>query len=440
VIREYVTVDAETTFALYEQQKLHFKEEPKEELQRLLKECRREFDLAVVLMRMEQRGLGYDSVRSIAAAEEMEHKVEDIIAVLPFKLTSAGARKYFLEQGLFPERTTPTGAPSIDAEQIREWAAEDPPVEFAAEYRDATKAKRAASMWYKGFVEKLGEDGRLRCRYRQVKFHGAGSNDSGARSGRLSVERVNLQALPQGNRIEKGMVGVRDLLLAKKGYSLVSFDMSQAELRCAARYSDCVRMQQMLTEGVDFHGRTTEEIMGITPDDPDWKHKRNIGKQLNFSSIFGIGGESFQALLAKQANIHLSLDEATELVSQWRRTYPEVVRAYRRAERIFRERGYVRILPATEFESRSYLADGDWPHTGFNRIVQGSLAAWLRLWLVEVDKEHPGTLVLTVHDSITLELPSKTATKTAKLIAAKASARASGLFKIPMVIDISKGV
>lgn len=233
---------------------------------------------------------------------------------------------------------------------------------------------------------------------------------------------------------------VRDLLLARKGYALVSFDMSQAELRCAAKYSGCESMQQMLTEGVDFHGKTAETVVGASPTDNDWKYKRNIGKQLNFSSIFGIGGESFQALLAKQANIHLSLDEATELVTQWRRTYPEVVAAYRRAERIFRERGYVRILPATPYESRSYLADGDWPHTGFNRIVQGSLAAWLRLWLVEVDKEHPGTLVLTVHDSITLELPKQTAMKTAKLIAAKSSARASDLFKIQMPIDVSKGV
>jgi DNA polymerase I-like protein with 3'-5' exonuclease and polymerase domains len=393
----------------------------------------------VVLMRMEQRGVSYDAERSLQAAKEMERKVEDITAKLPFKLTPAGARKYFLEQGLQVDRMTAKGAPSIDATQIREWAAQDPPVEWAAEYRDATKAKRAASMWYKGFVDQLGEDGRLRCRYRQVKFQGS-SNDSGARSGRLSAERVNLQALPQGDRIEEGMVPVRDLLLARKGYALVSFDMSQAELRCAAKYSGCESMQQMLTEGVDFHGKTAETVVGASPTDNDWKYKRNIGKQLNFSSIFGIGGESFQALLAKQANIHLSLDEATELVTQWRRTYPEVVAAYRRAERIFRERGYVRILPATPYESRSYLADGDWPHTGFNRIVQGSLAAWLRLWLVEVDKEHPGTLVLTVHDSITLELPKQTAMKTAKLIAAKSSARASDLFKIQMPIDVSKGV
>ena len=435
IIEKYVKVDAETTFTLFEQQKLHFKEE--EDPARMFGECIREFQLAVTLMRIENRGIGYDAKRSIEAAEEMERKVKDITAELPFKLTSQGARKYFIEQGLQPERMTPAGAPSIDAEQIREWAKEGVP--FAAEYRDASKAKRAASMWYRGYAEKLGDDGRLRCRYRQVKSSRAGTgdnDDSGARSGRLSVERVNLQAMPKGDKIEEGMVPVRDLLLAKKGHRLVSLDMSQAELRAAAKYSGCEKMLQMLEEGVDFHGKTTEDVMEVGKDHPEWKLKRDIGKKLTFGSIFGIGGERFQALLAKETGILMPLEECDELVRNWRNTYPEIMRAYRRAERVFRERGYVRILPGTEYESRSYLADGDWPHTGWNRMVQGSLAAWLRLWLVEVDRDLPGSLVLTVHDSIVLELPSRKAKSIAQKVADKAAERATGLFGVKMAVDI----
>ena len=112
------------------------------------------------------------------------------------------------------------------------------------------------------------------------------------------------------------------------------------------------------------------------------------------------------------------------------------MKAYRRAERVFRERGYVRILPGTEYESKSWLAEGDWPHTGWNRMVQGSLAAWLRLWLVEIEREVPGALVLTVHDSVVLELPKRTAKKTARGIADKAAERASALFGTPMTVDM----
>jgi DNA polymerase-1 len=430
IIEPYVRGDAETTLALYEEQVRHFKEQEDREQQ--LKACRREFDLAVVLMRMEQRGIAYDAERSLQAAEEMEGKCADIVARLPFKMTPAGAKKYFLEQGPTVDRTTPKGAPSIDAEQIETWVEEG--VEWAAEYRDATKTKRAVSMYYRGYVDKLGADGRLRCRYRQTKHYDNGG--SGARSGRLSCERVNLMALPKADKIEEGIVGVRDLLLPKKGCSLISLDMQQAELRCAAKYSGCEKMLTMLNEGVDFHGKTTEDVMHVGRDHPEWKLKRDIGKKLTFMSVFGGGGERFQALLSKETGIHLELEECIQLVANWRQTYPEIMAAYRRAERAFRERGFMKILAGTEYEGRSYLADGDFPHTGWNRCVQGSLAAWLRLWLVEVDKEHPGSLVLTVHDSIVIEAPKKTALKTAKLIAAKSSARASELFKIPMPIDI----
>jgi|SRR5665213_924159 len=433
VIEPYVRGDAETTLALYEEQVRHFKEDPAIERERRLRECRREFDLAVVLMRMEQRGLGYDAERSLLAAEEMEQKCADIVARLPFKLTPAGARGYFLEQGLTVDRTTPKGAPSIDKEQIRDWAEEG--AQWAAEYRDATKAKRAASMWYRGYAEKLGEDGRLRCRYRQTKQRDDGG-DSGSRAGRLSAERVNLQAMPKGDKIEEGMVGVRELLLAKKGCSLISLDMSQAELRCAAKYSECEKMLTMLNEGVDFHGKATEDVMHVGRDHPEWKLKRDIGKKLTFGAIFGIGGESFQALLTRETDLQLEVAECDRLVADWRRTYPEIMAAYRRAERVFRERGYVRILPGTEYESKSYLADGDWPHTGWNRMVQGSLAAWLRLWLVEIEREVPGALVLTVHDSVVLELPKRTAKKTAQKVADKAAERASALFDTPMTVDL----
>ena len=430
VIKGYVRADAEITLALYEEQKRHITEEEKDAV---LRECKREFDLAVTLMRVEQRGVRFDVEKSLAAAVVMEHKVEEIEAQLPFRMTPAGARKYFVdEMGLPTARDTKSGAPSCDAEQIRDWV--DDGVQWAAEYRDATKAKRAASMWYRGYAEKVGEDGRLRCRYRQTKSHEGG--DTGARSGRLSAERVNLQAMPKADRIEKGMVGVRDLLLARNGCVLVSLDMSQAELRAAARYSKCEKMLQMLSEGVDFHGKTTEDVMWIERSHPEWKLKRDIGKKLTFGAIFGIGGEGFQKLLTRETGIFLELKECNDLVWKWRATYPEIMDAYRKAEYVFKNRGYVRLLPGTPYEKRSYKELGDLSQTGWNRMVQGSLAAWLRLWLVEIDHEWPGTIVQTVHDSVVLELPVKTARATAKKVIKKSSERASELFDVAMPIEM----
>ena len=417
LIEPYVRADAETTRRLYEAQLEEVKDKGG------LLEIQRECDLAVTLMRMEKRGLGYDARRSLKAAKELEEKAATIEATLPFPCTPFGARDYFIERGLTPDRVTEKGAPSIDAEQIRDW--EIAGVPYAKEYREASRAKRAASMWYRGFVEKLGDDGRLRCRFKQ----------SHVVSGRLSVERVNLQALPKADKIEDGMPPVRELLKTSKGTQLWSLDMSQAELRVAARYSGCERMLELLAEGMDFHAKTTEDVMGVAPDHPEWKLKRDIGKKLTFGSIYGIGGEHFQALLAKETGIHITSDESYRLVNGWRNTYPEIMQAYNLALRKLRECGYVRILPGTELETRSYFQGHELEHSAWNRVVQGSVAAFVRLWLVEIEHEHPDVLVGSVHDSVLLELPSKTAKKTAKEIAAKASERASVLFGVQMPVD-----
>src|SRR5208282_106123 len=233
IIKTYVTIDAETTLRLYYAQQEYMtaaKEADEDDYKRLEPEILRECELAVTLMRIERRGLGYDARRSLKAAKELEAKAAELEARIPFAVTPHGAKKWFMEQGLATSRTTPKGAPSIDAEQIRDWEKEG--VEWAREYREASRAKRAAAMWYRGYAEKMGPDERLRCRYRQTLVIDSRGDAEGARSGRLSVERVNLQAMPKGDKIEDDMVGVRDLLKAKKGYRLISLDMSQAELRC----------------------------------------------------------------------------------------------------------------------------------------------------------------------------------------------------------------
>ena len=59
----------------------------------------------------------------------------------------------------------------------------------------------------------------------------------------------------------------------------------------------------------------------------------------------------------------------------------------------------------------------------------------MRLWLVEIEKNYPGALVLTVHDSAVLELPTKEAKKIVTSVCASGSERASDIFGLKMPID-----
>jgi DNA polymerase I-like protein with 3'-5' exonuclease and polymerase domains len=115
--------------------------------------------------------------------------------------------------------------------------------------------------------------------------------------------------------------------------------------------------------------------------------------------------------------------------------YPEFSRAYYKAMRIFDTRGYVFLMPNTPYQMPSYRGPRDYPRTAWNRIVQGSLAVFLQLWLVEVEKRWPGLMVLTVHDSIVLECPLELGDALAEEIAEFTGRFATEIFGVTMLCD-----
>lgn len=398
----------------------------------------REFRLLLTLLDMESRGIGYDAEESLRAAEILEDRATVIARRLPFEATPNGAKAYFFgEKGLTPARTTEKGAPSLDEEQVRLWVGQG--IEWAEEYAQVTRLRRAVSMWYRGYPEKIGPDGRLRTSYKQAFV----------KSGRMSVERVQLQALPKADKyrdiktgerlaIYEGIPEVRSLLRPAEGMGLWNLDLSQAELRVATKFAQCQRMATMLAEGADAHGETCRGVIRVEPDDPSWKAKRDIAKRLNFGGIFMIGGKKFQATLAKLADIHLPLEECEQYVRTWRNIYPEFGQAYRRAEQMAKRKGYVQLLPGTEYEIRSYFGERDYPNTAWNRIVQGSLAEFFKLWMVETEKLAPGRMILTVHDSVVLEAPLDEGDGIAELVAERGAEMATEIFKTEMLVDTDR--
>jgi len=366
----------------------------------------------------------------------LEHRADELERKMPFRCNINDAKRYFFDElGLVPDRKTDKGAPSLDEEQVRRWSKTGPgQVKWAAEYALVSKARRAVSMWYRGYPEKLGLDGRLRCSYKQGTV----------KSGRMSVERIQLQAMPKSDKALEGIPEVRSLLRAAPGKQLLSLDLHQAELKVAAEYAQCKRMLELLAAGEDLHGITCEQVLKVKRDDVDFKLKRDIAKRLTFGAIFMIGGKTFQETLSKLADIQLPLRECEQLVADWRQLYPEFEVAYKKAMRKMETRGWVRVLPNTPYESQSWLGPRDYAKTGWNRVVQGSLAEFLKLWLIEIEANWPGQMVLTVHDSVVLEVPdTKAGRQVADEIAGLGGAMATDLLMRPdsgvrMTVDVDR--
>lgn len=446
IIKLYVVTDAEETSDAYRWQQRRLDEfvgtdnpESANFHDMLTARIEREHLAMRANYEMERRGIGYNDEASLEAADVLEQRANEIERTMPFNVRPTETKAYFIDKlGLETDRLTDGGRPSIDEQQMRKWIADGVP--FAAEHSHVSKARRAVSMWYRGYPEKMGPDGRLRTSFKQ----------GDVKSGRFSVERVQLQAIPKADKyaqvgsadrlpVFEGIPDVRDLIRPREGYGLWNLDLSQAELRVATHYAECKLMAEQLARGEDIHSNNTIELdLCHDPSDPRWKAWRDIAKRTTFGGIFQIGAETFQDTLSKLANIYLPLPECERIIRGWRQRYPEFGDEYRRQQRKANNDKYVYLLPYTPLEERSYFTAYDRAQTAWNRVVQGSLAIVFKMWMGETERSWPGFLVLMIHDSLVLECPLDEGDGIAQEVADFGRELAANAFETEMRVDIDR--
>jgi DNA polymerase I-like protein with 3'-5' exonuclease and polymerase domains len=383
-----------------------------------------------VLYRMERRGVPYDEVTSRLAADECRDRAAPIEKGLPFEPTRERAVKYFFEEGktdkgiecldLVPYSVTDKGTPQLTAEILARM--EDDRVPYAKEWGEWSRVSNAASMWYEGYADAVGTDGRIRTAFRQ----------NGTRSTRFSVERLNLQAIPQDYRLSDhkildGIITPRGLIAnaVPDGWRLYELDLAQAELRVGAMHSKCKLMIEMIMDNADLHTFTTKYLFPDIPEtNPLFKSKwRQVGKRGNFSLGFGSKGKTFKAMVSKECGVQLSDTESDRIVRDWNALYPEWQQAIWRHQNVVARRqakfgyGWLGLING----ERRWFQEYEEAHKAFNQRVQGNLAQFGMDWMLmtdaflrdqhelhqwaEKDKVGEVGLVLTIHDSQVLMLP-----------------------------------
>ncbi|HEU5046116.1 MAG TPA: aminoadenine-incorporating DNA polymerase DpoZ [Nocardioidaceae bacterium] len=446
----------------------------------------REVELMRVLCRMERRGVPYDAAGSRKAAAEVAKRMA--ATERRMGLPIAQVKDYYFGRGrdgqpvevvdldgvrrrgrgLEPYAVTPKKQePQLTAEVIEDMIRDG--IGGAAELRDYNRLAVANKMWYKPYADGTGADGRLRTVFRQVAsgFEGEG----GTASGRFSVERVNLQAIPHDYRLggEDGvMAGVptpRQLITAAERrmnrgraagtrWHLWELDLAQAELRVAAMWAECERMLSAIREERDLHGETTTDLFGLRKGDEAFGQFRQVAKRANFSLIFGSGWLTFQRMVKKQAGLALSNPEAQRIVSEWNQLYPEFRRAIDKHSRKIEHADWqARGMPLVNGRMRWWRAFED-THKAFNQRVQASLAELGKDWMIRSDllgrelgvpqrglDEGIGEagLLITIHDSQVWLLPEQGGQQVAQQIAGVGRDVWSQMFPgVPGDIDVKR--
>ncbi len=249
-------------------------------------------------------------------------------------------------------------------------------------------------------------------------------------TGRLSSSDPNLQNIPI--RSEEGRM-IRRAFVAAPGYTLLSADYSQVELRLAAELAGIETLKQAFRDKEDIHAITASKVFGIplsemTPD------VRRQAKAINFGIIYGISGFG----LSRQ--IGVTPGEAGTFIKQYMARFPELATFMEETKAYGRQHGYVRtrygrkcVIPGITDKNAARRAGAE--RQAINAPLQGTAADLVKMAMVRIDHliragKIDARMLLQVHDELVFEVPEAKAAEVSALIRAEMEAVAD--FSIPL--------
>lgn len=415
IMGPYARMDAALTILLREYQWALCEEE----YAFVMPHISREFDLMKVLYRMEGRGVGFDVKTAFAMEKLIEAERQRVAATLPFEPTPNKARKFFFgsadEGGLehFPfsdKLTEKRGDPQVDDEVISRLASEEwegQPV--AKTYQRHESLKSANSKWYGAWPYMVGPDNRLRTNHKQAHVV----------SGRLAVERIQLQAIPHPYQMPKveGLVSVRDLFIedeicpcCDETMELWEFDLSQAEIRIATAAARCRPMLEGFQAGLDSHTVATllmfkdkfeeDGFAGRESEHEQWDEFRQVGKRCNLGILYGAGSKTIQEQIKKFTGRVYPLKLVTKWIGDWNAAFPEMGARLQLLESMAIRNGFVKLVNGRQ----RWFSPYEEMHKAFNQEIQGSLAETMKDAMILIENALPNALLLQIHDSVVTRL------------------------------------
>jgi len=251
----------------------------------------------------------------------------------------------------------------------------------------------------------------------------------GAVTGRFTCKNPPLQSLHPL---------VRAAIVPAPGHMLVELDYSQIELRILAHLSQDRALTEAFEQGADLHRRSAAHAFGI-PADAVTRAQRQVGKKLNFSIIYG------QTAYGLAQEMKVSHDSAAQLLAAHADAYPGVATwiaaVHEQAVATGEVRtlyGRRRILPNITSATPRLLAEAK--RHAVNTIIQGTGADLLKLALIRLHDALPTDvrILLSVHDSVLLEVPEHMVSEVTQLSRGVLESVQEG-FCVPLRVDVGVG-
>ncbi len=302
-------------------------------------------------------------------------------------------------------KKTPSGAWSTDAETLNFLASSGNILpRLLLEWRGLSKLKSTYTDALPNFINKNTK-----------RIHTSYSMSSTS-TGRLSSSDPNLQNIPIKN--EEGKM-IRSAFIAEDGYSLISADYSQIELRIIAHISDDNNLKNAFKNDIDIHSLTASEVFGVPIEDMSQDIRRKA-KAINFGIIYGISPFG----LSNQLDI--SRSEASDYIRSYFEKFPSI-RDYMESTKEFaKNNGFVKTL----FGRKCIIDDSGnrgpggkafMERAAINAPIQGTAADIIKRAMIKIPKnlkkENLETkMIMQVHDELIFETKDSEIEKTMSIV------------------------
>ena len=258
-----------------------------------------------------------------------------------------------------------------------------------------------------------------------------------AATGRLSSSDPNLQNIPV--RTELGRQ-IRAAFIAEPGWTLLSADYSQIELRVMAHFSEDPVLLEAFRSGQDIHSRTAQEVFGVGPIGQTAEHRR-AAKVINFGIIYGLSP------FGLAQNLGIDQREAARFIAAYFERYSGVKRYLDRTLEEVRRTGFTRTLlgrrrPIPEITSPQFNLRNLAERTALNTPLQGTAADIIKLAMIAIHRQLDeqklrSRMILQVHDELLFEVPPEELDRL-RAIVRDAMENVYAL-RVPLVVDIKVG-
>jgi len=396
-----------------------------------------ESDLLPVLVRMRRRGIMVDFDR---LDQVEEHSRQKELAALDFVRRETGVKlspdDVWKADALAPALTqaglnlgkTSTGKPNIDKSVLS--AAANPVAEAVATARKYNKIRTT----FAASVRRFSINGRVHCTFNQIFGEGEDGEDRGARYGRLSSEKPNMQQQPGPRSGEELMAFWRSIYIAEEGAEWASADYSQQEPRwtthfaaltglpgateAAQRYRDDPKIDNhtFMAELTGLPRKDAKLVyLGLCYGEGGAKLCDDLGLPTRWAVATKDSGNRREVHYFERQRdaVEFKLErggfawraageEGQSVLDKFDERAPFIKLLAKNCERRAKQRGYIRTVGGRRlhFPQR---ADGtyEWTHKSLNRLIQGSSGDQAKRAMVNIDREMPELfLQLQVHDEL----------------------------------------